>query len=341
MLEIVQHEEQLGGPDPVRDRVDQVSDTRIAHGKAMRDCGSHELRIDDGGERNPPGAVPEIVETRGGGGNRQPGLPRSPGPRQRQEPGRAEQAPDFSDLGGSAKEARQLPGQGIESRFQRPQWREFGGQPGGDHLMEPHRLEVLESMSSEVREPDLRRETTLKGRPDRLGYDDLATVGRGLDARRPVDVDAHVIVVGHEHRPRVNADPHPDRSLRRPGLAGQRTLRIDGGGERVGRVAKDHEEAVAFGSPLRSSMGAECRSKDRPMTCSKTCIPGRSDALLQSARAFDIGEQERHAAGRKATVRAGRSWRRRARFGRHRRVSAVIGASRPSSARLSQPERHQ
>ncbi len=192
-----------------------------------------------------------------------------------------------------AQEARQLAGQRVDPRLQGAEGREFGRQAGCDDLMEAERIEVLEAVCPQVGEADVLREPVGEQRGHDVRYDDLPAVGGRLDPCRPVDLDADVVALRETGLARVEAHPDPDRRMLRPRLRRQRSLRLDRGRQRLGRVGEHDEKTVAFGSLLDAAVARKRGPKDRPVTRPEARVRGGPHALFQSARSLDVGEQER------------------------------------------------
>jgi len=93
-------------------------------------------------------------------------------------------------------------------------------------LVEAELADVLEPVFAEV--ADISRINELSRR---LREEDLPAVARSRDSGSAVDVDADVTFFGQDRLARVDSDARTDRAL-----GSQRSLRIDRGCERVGRL---------------------------------------------------------------------------------------------------------
>src|SRR5439155_3285005 len=126
--------------------------------------------------------------------------------------------------------------------------------------------QVLQPVAAQAVERDARLEPWRHECPDRVGDHDLATMRRGRDACRAVDVEAD------EPRRRarcltcVEAYPDLDLDTRRPGLDGERLLGLNGGGDRLDRPVEHHEERVALGALLVPAVSRERGAQERPVT---------------------------------------------------------------------------
>ncbi|MBO0829967.1 MAG: hypothetical protein J2P24_19515, partial [Streptosporangiales bacterium] len=97
------------------------------------------------------------------------------------------------------------------------------------------------------------------------GEHDLPAVrGRG-DAGSAMHVHADVAVLVATRLTGVQAHPHPDGEVLRPGVRRQRPLPVAAGTHRVDGRSEDHEEAVALGAHLHAVVLAEHRAQDRPL----------------------------------------------------------------------------
>ena len=81
---------------------------------------------------------------------------------------------------------------------------------------------------------------TVHERRRRLRHEHLSPMAGRRDTRSAMDVDAHVALIGHERRPRVQTDPHANRARR------ERLGQLGGGGESGGRSRECEEERVAL-----------------------------------------------------------------------------------------------
>ena len=96
--------------------------------------------------------------------------------------------------------------------------------------------QILEAVLAEIAD----RSVGLQEAARRLGDDDLAAVRGGGDSRRAVDVYADVALVGHERLAGVETHANADRP------ASSASLRLDGGGDGIGRPRERDEERVTL-----------------------------------------------------------------------------------------------
>ena len=111
--------------------------------------------------------------------------------------------------------------------------------------------QVLQAMLAEVDQGDIAG----LGKGDGLGGDeDLAAVSDRCDARRPMDVDADIALVGAERSAGVDTHPNADRSTleRGPRRVGRR--------QAVGRIGEGEEEGVSLGVDLDAAELLERRA---------------------------------------------------------------------------------
>ena len=188
--------------------------------------------------------------------NDQSRLPGAGRTNQCQQPGRSKQLADGIRLLPSPDERREGDGNVSEHTVDRPKWRELDLQPRDEHLVQLLLGgQVLEPVAAEIPELDACREIALDERPGRLGDHDLATVRRGTDPRRPVNVHPDVIATGDPRLTRVRADADPDVHAVWPAAAREAQLAFCHSGHGGQRIGEHDEERVAFGPDL-DSVGA-------------------------------------------------------------------------------------
>ena len=220
------------------------------------DPGGDQHRVADRLERHEEHAVREVVRDARGELERQSRLARPARAGQRQQPGRAEQGRGLGQLGVATDEGRQLRRQVVGVGVGCPRRRELGRQPVDDDLDQvDRRQQVLEAEGAQIPQHDagwqVRRQQPARG----VGHEDLAAMGHRRDARRLVDVDAdHAAAAGRDSDALgfagVEPHPHPDVGAVRPGLAVERPLAGDRGGQRRGRPPERDEERIALGALL-------------------------------------------------------------------------------------------
>jgi hypothetical protein len=126
----------------------------------------------------------------------------------------------------------------------------------------------------------------------RLREQHLAAVARRGDPSRPVHVQADVILAVRQRLPCVQAHPHLHRAAR------QCALCSSGGRDGRGGARERDEEGVALGVDFDSVMLAPCLAEDAVMLGEHRRVP-IAELLQQPRGPLDIGEEERHRAGRK------------------------------------------
>ena len=189
----------------------------------------------------------------------------------------AQQADDLVELALAAEERRRRDG---EVRLvERLQAREIGVAELEEAL---RRREVLESVLAEVANGLAADEVAR-----RLRQEDLPAVPGGGDARRAVDVDPDVALLGYDRLARVEPHAHADRP------AAERCLPIGGGRDRVGGARERDEERVA----LRVHLDAAVPRKGLPQHTTVLAQQLRvalAVLVQQPRRALDVREEERH-----------------------------------------------
>ena len=146
-------------------------------------------------------------------------------------------------------------------------------------------------MLAQVAQAHVAGERILDDGPDTARDQHLAAVRRGGDARRPVDVDAHVLTAHDRGLARVESDPDPERSTVRPGLSRERLLGVDAGGDRAERAVEQREEGVAHQPQLATVVRCESTAHQLVMPGQRARV-ALAERLQQARRAFDVAEEE-------------------------------------------------
>ena len=129
LLEVVEHEQEVMVTEVFDHRVGQVLTGRRSNAQSPGDLGGHERRITHRSEVDEEHAVGMTVEPFPGDLEREPGLARATGTRQREQAGAVQQAIDLHDLGRPADEGRSQRGQVRSPRIERAQRREAVSSP--------------------------------------------------------------------------------------------------------------------------------------------------------------------------------------------------------------------
>jgi hypothetical protein len=185
----------------------------------------------------------------------------------------------------------------VGGRGQRPRWREHLVAVRAGELVEPlGPVEVLQPVMAEVVQ---HRHAGLGAHGGQGGGRDqhLAAVGGRADPGGPVQVHPDVVVVGDRRRAGVDPHPHPQDDPARPLGPGQAALGLGRGPQRRGGGRERDEAGVALGAELDPAVGAGRCPQDRPVPREEAGVVV-AEGPDQPGRAFDIGEQQRHRAGR-------------------------------------------
>jgi len=119
----------------------------------------------------------------------------------------------------------------------------------------------------------------------------------GADAGRSVHGEPDVAVFCDERRlARVDPDADAHLGLRRPRMARERALRVDGGTDRVLRLPKGDEERVALGVDLVATTVLE-RGSQQPFVVCHHLRVAVSQPAQQLGRSLDVREEEGDGAG--------------------------------------------
>ena len=158
------------------------------------------------------------------------------------------------------------------------------------------RIATAPSMSFRRCSPRSVRESPVEKRAGRLREYDLPSVAGGCDPRSEVNVVSDVALVGHERRPRVQADAQVDPA--RCECLGHRLCR----GDCARRGREGEEERVSLRVDLDAALGRAGLTHDA--RCSASALvrtPRRRAQCKELRRALDVGEEERDGAGREVS----------------------------------------
>ena len=332
LLEVVEHEQEVVVTEVFDHRVGQILTGRRPNPQSPGDLSGHERRIAHRSEVDEEHAVGMTVEPFPGDLEREPGLARAAGTRQREQTGAVQQAIDLHDLGRSSDEGRSQRGQVRAPRIERAQRREAGIEPVDREIVQMFgAIEIFETVDAEVAERHALRERIRQERPRRFGDHDLTTVARGSDACCTVDVDPDVVVATQDPVAAVHAHPDADLVAVGPGVGREPSLRRHRRPDRSARGREHREERVALRADLHAASQGDRVPHDRGMLVLqwRVCLAEPSE---ESRRSLDIGEEERHRARREF----GHEVRTVTRVCRAIHVPwprTVINARRPSSRR--------
>ena len=209
-------------------------------------------------EEHPVGVT---IEPFPGDLEREPGLARAAGTRQREQAGAVQQAVDLHDLGRPADEGRSQRGQVRPPRIERAQRREVGVEPVDRQIVQMlGAIEILETVDAEVAERDALGERIRQERPRRFGDHDLAAVARGSDPCRTVDVDPDVVVAAQDTVAAVQTHPDANLAAVGPRVGREPSLRRHRCSGRSTRGREHREERVT----LRADLHAVSLARWRP-----------------------------------------------------------------------------
>ena len=305
LLEVVEHEQHGLCRAASRRAVGDRPGATFGYTDGAGDPGGDQHRVADGLERHEEDAVRKVVRDARGELERQSRLARPARARQGQQPSRPKEGRRLGQLGVATDEGRQLGRQVVGMGVGRPRRGELGGQPVDDHLDQvDRRQEVLEAEGTQIPQRDVGRQVRREQPACRIGHEDLAAVGHRRDARRLVDVDAdHAATAGRRSDALgfAGVEPHPDPDVDAigPGLAVERALTGDGGGQGGGRPPERDEERIALGALLDPAVRLPRRAQEHPVALEDLAVALGPERLLELRRAFDIAEQEGDGAARR------------------------------------------
>ena len=157
-------------------------------------------------------------------------------------------------------------------------------------------------MRAEVSDPDAGWQGVDDERSGAIREQDLATVARAGDPRRPIDLEPAIVVAGQVRLAGVQPHPDADRGAVRRRARLDRALRIDGGRHRGTSLREDRERGVSFGPHQRSAVLFD-ESPDEAHMVGVDGIPARAELTDEPHGALDVCPQERDRAGRQRTAR--------------------------------------
>jgi hypothetical protein len=152
-------------------------------------------------------------------------------------------------------------------------------------------VDVLEQVAAQIEQAHAIGKIVLHQGGGRLGQQHLPAVTGVGDAGRPVHVHAHVAFLAAPGLAGMDAHAHPHVHALRPGMLGQRSLRLGRRAGRLGGAREGHEEGVALGVDLTALPGGKGFAQDAALVSQQGGI-ALAQLLQQAGGAFDIGEQE-------------------------------------------------
>ena len=132
-----------------------------------------------------------------------------------------------------------------------------------------------------------------------VGDEHLPAGGERPDPGGPVQGRAVVVAVALERLARVDRDPHPQAEPGRPRLGQDPGADVEGGEHGVARPREDGEGGVALALGLdQAAVGPVDHLADELVVAGERVRHRVGLGLPQRRRALDVGEEERHDAGR-------------------------------------------
>ena len=286
--------------------VPQVLGQRFDHGLAglfaeaerLGDRGRDELPVAHRRERDEEDAAVERLDHRCCDLEGEPGLSGAarPGERQQTCVVAREQLADLLELPRAADERIRLGREVGRPVAQRRQRREVGREALDDQLVEALRAgQVLEPMVAQV----VHLEALVQQRPGGLREQHLPAVRGRHHPRGVVDVQPHVVAPDDARLAGVQAHPHPDLGVRRPGVLGERALALGGRSSRVARRGEHDEEGVALAAHVVAVVPFEGLAEQAPVLRQEVGVRVGTDALQQPGRRLDVAEQQGDRAARR------------------------------------------
>ncbi len=195
-----------------------------------------------------------------------------------------------------ARDRALLRGRRLVVRGHRSDVRKVGRKALDIQLEDPQRpAQVLEAMLAEVTERCVGWQIVSHQIARRLREQDLAPVAGRPDPGCAVDIHAHVAGRRDDRFARVETHPNADGHPTRPDVSGQCSLGVGGAGDRLLGAGERGEERVALGVHLVTMPALEQRSQELALVLKDLCVLA-AQAVEETGRPLDVGEQERHGA---------------------------------------------
>jgi hypothetical protein len=308
LLEVVEHEQRVELGEVSTDALGDRSLRALVDAERSGDRGGHVRRIVDRIERDQPGSIGCPLGKAAGELDGQARLADPAGSHDREQPPRGEQPACGLEVGLAAQEGGQagrqvaLPGETGSER------REVHWQAGNIQLVEPlGKRNVLQGVAAEVPDRHAGGELRRHQRPRGIGQHDLATVPDGGDPRRPVHVEAAVVVAGEVGLAAVEAHPHAHDGFGRPRVRDERPLAGYRRRHGVAGIGKRREDRVALGADDAAAVALH-DDPDEPELSRVEVVPARPEGRGEPHGALDVGAQEGHGPGGERDAVRGHGW---------------------------------
>ena len=301
LLAVVDHQQRVEIAQLFGQRVDERTPELLAQAEHAGDRLRDVAAVRDRGELRAPHAVGVNVELVGRRVQREAGLAAPAGTGQRHQPVLAHGLAHRGDLGVTADEARNLRGQVRRHRAERAQRRELVAEIGMHELPDPlGPAEILQPV-----QPQIAQLGAVGQRIDHqiargVGDQRLPAVPDRAHARAPDDRRAEVVAgIAQANLAGVERHAHAHFATRGPRFLRERALHVERRGHGVRRPREGADHAVAFTLLDRAHAAVQ-----RDGGFEQLVVTGDRDRRLvgtrlpELRRALDVGEQERHRAGR-------------------------------------------
>jgi hypothetical protein len=196
-----------------------------------------------------------------------------------------QQPPDLGELPLPADERGERRREVARPGVERPGREEVRRQPLDHQVVQVDReVQVFQPVLPEVTKGRPFREGVLDQAPGGAGHDDLPAVGRPGDPRRPVHLDANVVVAAQHPFAGVQAYADPYGEARGPVVGGQAPLGGHRGRDRRHRAGEGGEEGVALGADLDAVLVPDRPAQERRVLVADRRV-GVAQLLEQPGRA--------------------------------------------------------
>ena len=273
----------------------------LTHPEDTGDSRQDQRRIGEWREIDEPDTVGEGIERFGGDGQRKPCLASPTRSGQGDESGALalDHRRDMGDLRFAADQRRELHRQIGFQALECSRRREARLESRGEHLPDAFGFQqIAQPVLAEIEQGHGGRRGVVDQRSRRVGEHDLAAMRDREEPAQPVE-RGHLVVVARgigRGLADVQRHAHPNRSGQRPGFSGDRLLRRNRGGKRVGSSGEGGLHGVADDLEAIPAMGSDRRVEQLEMAVYREAH--RRLVLLPERRAsLDIREEEGDGAG--------------------------------------------
>ena len=301
VLTVVQHQERRSVRQGRIELLDGFESGHLVGTERSQHCRPDRILICDARELDEPHASGELLQQIRGHVERKSCLAHAAGSGQRHQSLRADEPSERGDVLVSSDERRDLDREVVRVRVEGLQLWVRRRQVGVDDL--PHALraaEILEAVHPEVGQARVLGQPVDDEPRGRVRYEDLIAVPDGAQPSAADHGLAEVVAfVAQLRLARVDRHAHVEVAALGPLLTEEPSLRVDRGGDGIGRACERRDDAVAL--PLLDGSNATMVSDDlvEDLVVPRDGHRHRARSVLPpSRRPLDVSEEEADCAGR-------------------------------------------